>query len=211
MFFALIQDNYVIIGPRLWNKLLFEEALQEECDITYTLPTRNDDGTPYIISDTVKILPITSLPEPAFNSKIQRLDGPYWNFSDTIAEMYFTVGDLPIDAVKNNLIALVAANRYSAEVGGIKMTIQGTEVSIDTNRGARDIFFQGYSVLGDTETVNWKFPECWMTLSKAELGTIVESIKAHVQTCFNWEQNKQVEINACQTLDQLNNIDTNYS
>ncbi len=211
MFFALIQDNFVIVGPKLWNKLLFEEVLQEECDITYTLPTRNDDGTPYIISDTVKILPITSLPEPAFNSKIQRLDGPYWNFSDTTAEMYFTVGDLPIDAVKNNLIALVAANRYSAEVGGIKMTIQGNEVSIDTNRGARDIFFQAYSVLGDTETVNWKFPECWMILSKAELGSIVEAIKAHVQTCFNWEQNKQVEINACQTLDQLNNIDTNYS
>lgn len=210
MFFALVHDNFVIVGPRLWNKLLFEEALQEECDVTYTLPTRNDEGTPFIIAPNVMILPIVSLPQPVFNSKIQRLDGPYWVFTDTEAQMSFTVVDLPIEAVKNQLKVVIANNRYTKEVGGIKMTIQGIEVSIDTARGSREIFFDAYNSMGPTETINWKFPECWLTLTKDELGSIVAAGKLHIQTCFDWERDKDQEIDSAQTLQALDAIILNF-
>ena len=210
MFFALVHNNFVSIGPRLWNKLLFEEALKEECEVTYTLPTRNDEGIPFIIASNIMILPVVSLPEPSFNSKIQRLDGPYWVLTNTKAQMSFTVTDLPIEAVKNQLKVIVANNRYTKEVGGIKMTIQDIEVSIDTARGSREIFFNAYNSMEPSETINWKFPECWLTLTKDELGSIVVAGKLHIQTCFDWERNKDQEIDAAQTLQALDAIVLNF-
>lgn len=210
MFFVIIQDNSIVTGPKLWNKLMFQEVLQEECGVTYTLPTRNDEGAPFIITDTVSILPVTSLPDPEFNSKIERLDGPYWAFTSTEAQMWYQVADLPVDAVKNFLKNVIAANRYAAEVGGIQMDIQDKTVTIDTARGSREIFFDAYNMMGPDDTINWKFPECWLTLTKPELGSIVEAGKLHIQTCFNWEMNKDAEISACDTLEELDAIKLDF-
>jgi hypothetical protein len=211
MFFVITQDNFVIVGPNTWNRFKFEEALQEECGITYTLPNSNDSGASFIISEVVKILPVVSLPEPEYNSKIQRLDGPYWIFSDQNAQMYYTAVDLPVDAVRNSLIALVANNRYYKEVGGIKMTVQETVVSIDTARNSRNIYIDAYNTVKIGETVNWKFPECWMSINRVELDSIVQAIKGHVEYCFNWEMAKDQEINSAQTLQELNAIVTDFT
>lgn len=206
MFFVITLDGNVILGPKPWNRLMFQECLQEECGVSYTLPNDNDAGTPFVVSPTVSVLPVVSMPEPAFNSKIQRLDGPYWNLNAQRAQMSFTVGDLPIDAVRNMLKAVVASNRYSAETGGIKVTVQGQEVTVDTARGSRDIFVDAYNSMGDADTINWKFPEGWMVLTKVELGAIVAAGKQHIQDCFNWEKGKDDEIDAAQTLDALDAI-----
>ena len=205
--FVIVHNNYVILGPKKWNKLNFEEVLLEECEVTYALDTRNDNRDPIIINENTKILPVVGLSEPAFNSKIQRLDGPYWNLSDTEAQMYYTVGDLPIEAVKNRLKEVVAYNRYVKESEGIKIEVQNTLVSIDTARGSREIFFNTWLSMLEEETVNWKFPETWMTVSKSDMFSIVSAGKSHIQSCFDWEQNKTIEIESASTLEDLDAIE----
>lgn len=205
--FVVVHDNSVIFGPKTWNKLNFQEVILDDCEVECTLETRNDSNLPVVINDSIKILPVVRLPEPEFNGKIQRLDGPYWNFYDDKAEMYFTAGDLPIDAVKNMIKGTVAANRYEYEVKGFTKTIQGTEVTIDTARVSKDVFLQTYLTLSDSETVNWKFHEAWLTLTKSEIGEIVDNIKSYVQSSFTWEQAKVVEIDAANTLNDLDAID----
>ena len=204
--FVVVHNGYVTLGPKNWNKLSFEEELRDECEVEYTLPTRNDARDPIIINANTSILPVVSIDTPNLNGKIQRLDGPYWNFSETQAEMYYTAGDLPLDYVKSNLKNEVAAKRYEKETAGIKMTIQSTEVTVDTARGSRDIFLDTYNVLGENDTINWKFPEIWLTLTKAELGSLVAAGVAHIQYCFNWEKTKADEIDACTTLAELDAI-----
>ena len=204
--FVIIQNNFVIHGPRDWNKRQFEEVLKDECEVDFTLETRNNDNLPITVSDTVKILPVTNLPEPTFNGRIQRLDGPFWNFTDTTAEMSFVAADLPIEAVKNFFTSIVANARYAKEVAGIKQTVQGTEVSVDTARGSRDIFFQAFLSIGDTETINWKFPETWLELTKSDLGGIVSAGRTHIQTCFNWENTWVGRVGSATTLAQLNTL-----
>lgn len=204
--FVIIHEGSVIKGPNPWNKLRFEEVLREECEVEYTLETRNDDSLPIIISDTVKILPVVGLPQPEYNPRTQYIHGPFWNFSDTVAEMYYTPEFYTVDNVKAFFMDKVTAHRYVKETSGVKVTIQGTEVSVDTGREARNIFVQAFSTLLDTDTVNWKFPERWLTISKEELGTVISAGRDHIQSCFDWENTWHGRVNAATTLDALNTL-----
>lgn len=204
--FVIVHNDFVIKGPNEWNKKRFEEVLREECEINYTLDFRNDSRVPIIISDTVKILPTIGTPEPEYNPRIQHLIGPYWNFTESGAEISFVPEFLPLDTVKGQLKDSITNYRYTKETRGIKLTIQDTEVTIDTARGSRDIFLQAYLTLSDTDTLNWKFPETWIVLSKADLGTIVNAGRNHIQTCFNWELDFHSRVDAQTTLNDLNNL-----
>lgn len=206
--FVIVHNNFVIFGPRPWNKLAFEEILREECEVEYTLPGRKDNLDPININDNTRILTIANLPDPeGFNPKIHRLDGPYWNFKEDVAEMYFTKSDLPVDMVRDQLKAKVADNRYKKEVAGFKMTVQGHEVTIDTARETRDIFLQTHLFMGNTETITWKFPEKWLDVSKTNLEQIITAGKAHIQSCFNWEKAKASELDNAKTLTDLIAVD----
>ena len=203
--YVLINNNQVINGPRSWNYRSFESTLEDELEITYKLPIQKTDNDPIIINEETKILPATLIYQ-GFNSRIEHLDGPFWEFSDTLATGTFIIKPNNIDAVKNDLIAQTAAIRYTKETAGIKVTVQNTEVTIDTARGNRDIFVQKYLLMGESDTVQWKFPECWLTLSKSDLGMIVSSATAFIQDQFSWEEGKALGINACSTLEELNSI-----
>ena len=203
--YVLINNNQVINGPRSWNYRSFESTLEDELEITQKLPIQKTDNDPIIINEETKILPATLIYQ-GFNSRIEYLDGPFWEFSDTLATGTFIIKPNNIEAVKNDLIAQVAAIRYTKEISGIKVTVQNTEVTIDTARGNRDIFVQKYLLMGESDTVQWKFPECWLTLTKSDLGMIVSSATAFIQDQFSWEESKALEINACSTLEELNSI-----
>lgn len=208
--FVIVHENFVVWGPKPWNKLGFEDVLRTDCEVEYTLPQRNDNQDPFIINENTKILKAIGLDNPEINPKIQRLNGPYYNFYDDRAEYYYLPEDLPIDFVRGNLKSTVAANRYNAEISGIKQTIQDHEVTIDTTRDGRQIFFDTYLAMGDSETINWKFPEMWIAVTKLNIEQIVLAGKLHIQTCFDWENNKVIEIDNATTLTDLNNINLKY-
>ena len=203
--FVVVYNNSVILGPMRWNRRRFENEILEECEVTAVLPDRND-GAPIMVSDSVKVLPVQSAEQPLFNPKIEFLHGPFWEFTDAAAISSYVVQPLPIDAVKNQLKAECAAERYRREVAGTKVTVQGTEVTADTGRGSRDIFTQKYLLAADGEVVKWKFPEGWLDLTKSEFGVIVSAVAAHVQAQFDWESTRVTEIEACSTLEQLDAV-----
>ena len=60
--------------------------------------------------------------------------------------------------------------------------------------------------MGDNDTVQWKFPEAWLNLTKQELGLIVATGAGHVQGSFDWEVSKVAEIDNCTTHEQLLNV-----
>lgn len=202
--FVIVHNNSVILGPMRWNKFRFENVIEEDCEFTVSLPSSNDQ--PIIVSDNIKILPIQGTQNPDFNSRIEFLNGPFWEFTDTVAIQSFRKESLNIDAVKNTMKAQTSAVRWKRETAGIKVTIQGTEVSVTTDRGDRDIFVQKFLLMSDSETVQWKFPEGWLVLTKADLGAIVAAGAQHVQDQFVWEAAKIAEIDACTTHAELAGI-----
>ena len=102
---------------------------------------------------------------------------------------------------------MVAVKRYVKEVAGTKATVQNTEVTVDTSREGRNVFVQKYSLMKTGDTVNWKFPEGWLTLTKIELGTIVTAGQTHIQSFFDWEKDYSDQIDAAQTKQDLLDIE----
>ena len=206
MQYVLIQNGYVINGPRNWNYRSFESTLEEDCEITFKLPMSYDSATPIEIAEGIRILPAVLEPH-GFNPKIEYLHGPFWTFVNDLAVGTYQTVSHSVEAVQNNLKARIADNRYNREVAGVKVTVQDQEVTGDTSRARRNTYAMTYLLMGDTDTVEWKFPECWLTLSKSDLGVVVTAGADHIQTSFAWELSKRTEIDACTTLEALDAVD----
>lgn len=209
MLYVLVQDGYVINGPRLWNRRSFESTLQEDVEISFQLPQNKTDETPIEIATGVRILP-ARLETQNFNSKIEYLDGPFWNFDNDYATGSYVKVPNELGAAKAAVKLIVADNRWKKETNGILHTVQNTEVFITTARGDRDIFFQKYLMMTNNETVTWKFNNIWLDLSKSELAEIVAAGALHVQESYDWERLKIQEIDACATLQELDTVDLGY-
>lgn len=202
--YALVHKNRVLAGPMAWNRAIFDGNLNK-LGIKFTLPKAAPESLPLIIDQDTAVYPV-EFDYPEYNAKIHYLEGPYWTFVDGVARAGYLVKDQSVDSVKYNLKQKIAEERWKLEVAGTTTTIQGQTVSVDTDRGSRDIFVQKFILMDDTATVRWKFPEAWLTLSKTELGQVVQAGAAHVESAFAWESQKSGEIDSAQTLEELDQI-----
>jgi hypothetical protein len=202
--YVLIHKNRVIVGPMDWNRAMFDGALQK-LGIVQTLPRSAPSDLPLIIDADTRLAESVYV-YPAYNAKIEYLNGPFWNFDAPVAVGTFDVVTIEVDLIKGTLKQLVAAERYRKESAGTTGVVQGTTVTLDTSRGGRDIFAQAYLLMSDTDVKNWKFPEGWFVLTKSELGYIVAVGSAYIQACFDWERSKGEEIDACTTAEQLDAV-----
>lgn len=95
--------------------------------------------------------------------------------------------------------------RWSIETGGIILP-NGSRIltgTSDQNRIATAI--QGMRDTGLT-SVDFKAASGWVTLTLEELMNIAALITAHVQACFTQERRLHEAIDACMTLDELNDL-----
>lgn len=201
--------NYdeVLLGPIEWKPRFIASVLQQdlELDELPTILASDESRIPYDILPDVRVRRVEFAYEQ-HNPKLQYHNGPFWSYDNDIALATYVATDKPLDLVKSELKTLLAAERYKKEISGVKTTIQGLEITVDTNRGDRDVFVQKYLLMSDTDTVEWKFPEGWLTLSKSDLGQVVSAGAAHVQSSFSWEASKVVEIDSCTTLQELDAV-----
>jgi hypothetical protein len=209
MLYVLVDGQYVVNGPREWNARSFQSTLSDDYEINYVFPQQKTDLDPILINDTLRVLP-ASLTYPEYNPKIEYCDGPYWTYDNNFAAGTFEVKDQPIDLIKSALKEIVAANRYNKEIAGTKTTIQDLEVFIDTSRTNRNTYVNAYNLMADTDTLNWKFSEGWLVLTREEMKLVVDVGANYVNTQFEWEASKVQEIDNCTTLEELNAVDLGY-
>lgn len=205
--FIIVENESVLLGPMNWRKEAFESCILDDCEIEVVLSKSNDERLPIIINENIKILPVTDIGvSNEYDPAIHWLNGPYYNFYENYAEVYYTAYDKPLDYYKAELKAEAAANRYKYEIMGIYVEIQNQNVLIYTNREDRNLYMQAYQI--GSNNVNWKFDNIFLTLSNAELGSIVMAGAMHIQNVFDWEGNKAAEIDNCTTLLELKNVST---
>ena len=204
--YVLVKDNNIIAGPNLWNPRLFKSWIDEEFDINIILPqlaptTNTDLGNGITCFDVEET-------RPTYNSKIEKLDGPFFTFNEKAIATY-QVNFKDLDLIKQELGAIVTNNRWNKEVGGVLHTIQGQVVKLDTMRGNREIYLQAVQMGADG--ISWKFnletgANIWLNVSLLELQQIVIAIKDYVQAVFDWERLKIEEINNTLTAEALDLI-----
>jgi len=175
---------------------MFEGALNK-LKIQTLLPRRDPQELPIEIDDDTYITN-AAITIPSHNEKIETYHGPYWNFENKdLAVGTYEIKEKQLGSIRELLINDAAAERYRREVAGTTTEIQGTTVTLDTSRDGRNIFLQKYTLMGDdADTVNWKFPEGWLTLTKSDLGNAVAAGETHIQSAFDWEKAKVEEIEA---------------
>jgi len=199
-------QNFVILGPIEWKPRYMSDILSDELDQDIVITREDESRVPFDVVPGVTIRKCISVYEE-INAKIHRHEGPFWVYDDGNTEYQATATweqrDKSLESVKADLKNLVADLRWKKEGKGVTLTIQGTEVWCDTSRGNRDIFLQKYTIMPDNTTINWKFQNAWLELTKAELGTIVTEGSTYIQSCFDWEAAQSVIIDNCTTLAEL--------
>jgi hypothetical protein len=192
--YAVIYKDRVIVGPMTWNRAIFQGALEKQ-KIDVALPRVAPEQMPMIINEDARIALVEER-RPEFNPLVEYLYGPLWDLTGDMATANFDVMDSPLEAAKYNLRQQAAETRWKREESGTTTTIQSQLVTLDTSREGRNIFVQKYSLMSYDDTVNWKFPEGWFTLTKSELGQVVAVGAAYIQSCFDWEKHINDQIDA---------------
>lgn len=205
MAYAVTHNNQILLAPVAWNPRFFNAVIEDDTDIKVNILSSDVNNLPLMLGNGIVVRECVEV-RPPLNSKIETYAGPEWTFTDTLVTATYSVVNKPLEIVKAELIQVLAAERYKKEIAGTTALIQGHTVTVDTARGTRDIFVQQYLLLPDNDIVGWKFPECWLNLSKTELGACVAAGVAHVQTQFAWEKNLTEQINACTTHAELDAI-----
>ena len=199
--YAVIYDDKVLVGPMNWNRGMFQGALERK-GVQYPVPRTVPETLPLIIDSHAKIMKVEEV-RPEMNPLVEYYYGPLWNITDDVVIANYEIHDSPIESMRYNLKQVAAQERYRKEVLGTTTTIQDQLVTIDTARGARDVFVQKYLLMSSGDTVNWKFPEGWLTLTKQDLGSVVQAGNQYIQSCFDWELNIAEQIDLAETKEQL--------
>jgi hypothetical protein len=210
--YALIQNNQIKVGPRDWRYYFFKQYLDDNNLDSTVLPI-SEPSDRKVITPTWKIIPVIKLDIPEYNVLFEQLAGPYWIVLDDQITGSYNITELSLEASKGKLKELVTSTRYNIEVGGCPFTFaDGSEVILYTSREDRNIYLQAYQIMGETQSITFKFSgSIFKLVNKEELGSIVATGAAHIQACFDWEAQKYTEIDACETIEELRAINLEYT
>lgn len=201
--FVIVHNNSVILGPMRWNRFRFENFLVEELEVSTTLPQQNSSVV--TVSDEISIYPIQGSLDPVFNPKIEILHGPFWEFTDSAAISSYQVLSKTVESVKNELKSLAAAERWNRENTQVSVTINDISCDFKTDRETRMVLQNALTSPSDANV--WKVAgDTWVTLTKVDLQNILTAVLTHVQASFDWEHDIVTQINAAETLIQLDSI-----
>jgi hypothetical protein len=199
--YAIVHKNQVLVGPKGWSRAFFSHVLQKK-GITALLPRSAVEVLPHVIDPDTSIHKVV-VTRDKFTPMTQYLRGPLFTITEDAVTAHYEAVDTVIDLARNNFKQKAAEERYKKEVAGIKVSLQDKEYGVTTQRVDRDIFAVNAMLLGDNETLNFKFAEGFVQLTKSDLLTISNAIKAHVQAAFTWESNIFAQIDAAETAEQL--------
>lgn len=213
MQYILVENREtVLLGPTFW-KYRFIQSELDDLEVDYTV-SPHEPQTYQKVSNNLEIFPIVELTSPAVDNIYQTLSGPFWTYEDIseegsevknfVAKGEYTSIDIDIATVRNTLKTFAASERYKKEVAGTKVTIQNVEVSVSTDRDSKKNFES--ALVAGSESVQWKFPETWLTLSLDDLKSVVAAVNVYVQNQFNWEKGIVDQIDAAQTVEELKAI-----
>jgi len=199
--YAVVYKNRVIVGPMEWNRAIFQGSLAKE-GIQVQLPRVPPDEWPLTVNSDAFIVPVQEN-RPEMNPMVEYYYGPLWDIQPDLVIANYDVMDQPIESARLAFKAQAAGERYAQEVTGVTHEVQGITVTLDTSRDGRNIFVQKLAFMADGDTVNWKFPEAWLLLTKSDLAGVVQEGATHIQSCFDWEKGISDQIDAAQTKQEL--------
>jgi hypothetical protein len=205
----LVYNNQIQLGPREYNRWIFQDWLAENLGIIISLPQQPLGNNPIIIDENTKIIVVFFAPQPDFNPRIQQLAGPFITLSYDYADATWQVADQDIDVVKSTMLSQLANNRYNQEIAGVTVVLQEQSLWVSSDRVTRQVWLNALQLGLTSQT--WKFNNnTWLTLDNQEIQAVVSALAAHVEQAFAWEKTIHDQIVSAGDLATLANIDINW-
>lgn len=192
----------VVLGIIPWNNQYIQDVMKNRYRVDIELPYIEPESSefPYQVNEDTVIYPATEDRDVNINPMIQQYYGPTWEFLEDRVIAHYEILDLELSAAQNNYKERAAAYRYNKEISGTKITLNNKEYVIETDRVSRTKYVEKFLMMEENQTVNWKFSQDWITLTKQDLQNIVHAIDSHVQGAFDWE------LNLINTIDSITNL-----
>lgn len=197
----------VVLGIIPWNNKYIMDVMRvrhrENIDLPYLEPEASE--FPLQVNENIVIYPAEENRPQVMNPMVECYYGPTWEFLENKVIAHYEVRALSLDDAKSNYRARAAVLRYPKEIQGTKITIDGVEYDLETDRESRKKYIEKLMTIGD-QTVNWKFPQGWIVLNKQKLESIVSAIDQHVQSTFDEEFVLTTQVNNAQDVSELLSI-----
>ena len=109
-----------------------------------------------------------------------------------------------LDELKAQKKSAIAAARYEAETAGT--TVNG--ITIDTGRDSQALITGAAlaAMLDENYSLNWKTTAGFIHLTAPEIIAVAQSVRAHVQSCFDREGELVALVDAAETKEDLDEI-----
>lgn len=203
--YALINNQQLLLGPIAFNYRMINSVLEEELELDYRVTSQDYQNVPIEITKNVKILPaLNDIPE--HDPKFQYLTGPVHEITNTQVIFHYQVADKPLEQIKDERKALVAPERWNKENKNITITINNNDITVSTSRDNRLAIVS--KLLSSDGPYNFKFDNgFWEEITRNDLQNILNQIDVVVQEAFDWELTKLEEINACETAEEVYQVE----
>lgn len=205
--YALVYQNQVILTQGNWNPIMFNNVLNEECNVQKRVYVADEANVPLVFNEDTKIVRFFDV-KPNYNNRTEWVDGPIYEITENHVVASYVVKPLDISIAKGNLKQQLPELRYNKEIQFVKLSVQDRTVLMKTDRETRSILSANILAIGDGY-VNWKFENEWLQLTKSDLLSLLEQLNFQTQEAYDWEYSKLLEIDNCQTLDDINKISMN--
>lgn len=203
--FALINDNQLVLGPIEFNYRLLNSVLAEELEVDYKLTPRDYLNVPIIIDEKIKLLNVVeNIPE--HDSKSEDICLYKYDIIDNNVVFYYEKKQKDINLIKSEYKNTISSERWRREnIGYITTTINGVEIKVSTSRDSRVSLITKLS--SGNGPYNFKFGDVWIEITGDDIREIISKIDQKVQEYFDWEYLKLSEIDNCNTISDIENID----
>lgn len=197
--------NNVILGIIPWNSQYIKDVVRVRYRAIVDIPAQEPDIStlPLQINDDLVIFPAEEDRPQTMNPLVEQYYGPLWEFLDNKVIAHYEVRQLDLDSAKYNYKAVAAKLRYDREISGTTVEINNITHKIETTREIRSKYIERLVSMSDTQTINFKFNQGWVELTKNDILSIVNAIDNHVQSAFNYEYNLSLLIDQATSIQDL--------
>lgn len=206
--YALIYNNEIKVGPREWNKRVFEFEYNILTNQTANLPSEWTSTEVITIDANTSIVPVYHT-DDEYNPKIEQPAGPTLTVYADHVDAHMGKVDKDINQVKAELKAVVATLRYEKEISGVD--VNGMHVMTDRSSQAMLSGATNYVNLSPLATINWKAADgTWSEINQVQVEAMALAVAGHVQSCFSQEMTYNGQIDACTTLAELDALEFTF-
>jgi hypothetical protein len=205
MSYVVKYKDRIVLGIIPWNNQYIMDVMRNRYREMIEIPSIEPEESkfPLSVNSDIIIYPAEEDRPGSINPMIEFYQGPTWEFVNNRVIAHYVVLPLDLNSVKQNYKAKAAFLRYPKEIEGTEITLNGVEYNLDTDRNSRVKFIERLTSMTETSTVNYKFNEGWVSLTKENVQSIVNAIDAHVQTAFDEEYALSLQIDAAKTVEEL--------